>query len=60
VGEAYRQLIKDWAEVLPTRSVCLRVPVIAPSEYQSEAARLRQREVEEKDRAIPTEESSPQ
>jgi len=27
VGAAYRQLIRDWAEVLPAQSVCLRVPV---------------------------------
>ena len=33
VGRAYRQLIRDWAEVLPTQSVCLRVPITAPAEY---------------------------
>jgi beta-glucosidase/6-phospho-beta-glucosidase/beta-galactosidase len=27
VGEAYKQLIKDWGEVLPTESVCLNVPI---------------------------------
>ncbi len=27
VGKAYKQLIKDWGEVLPTQTVCLRVPV---------------------------------
>ena len=27
VGKAYRQLIKDWGEVLPTESVCLQVPI---------------------------------
>lgn len=27
VGEAYKQLIKDWREVLPTQSVCLSVPI---------------------------------
>ncbi|MBE7169115.1 MAG: family 1 glycosylhydrolase [Williamsia sp.] len=27
VGEAYKQLIKDWREVLPTESVCLSVPI---------------------------------
>jgi beta-glucosidase/6-phospho-beta-glucosidase/beta-galactosidase len=32
VGVAYKQLIKDWCEVLPVRSVCLRVPVVFPSE----------------------------
>jgi len=31
VGIAYRQLIADWREVLPTRSVCLKVPIELPS-----------------------------
>ena len=31
VGEAYKKLIKDWDEVLPTQSVCLHVPVVMPS-----------------------------
>jgi len=30
VGEAFRKLICDWKEVLPTRSVCLTVPVELP------------------------------
>jgi hypothetical protein len=34
VGQAYKQLIADWSEVLPTRSVCLRVPVVRPSEHE--------------------------
>jgi hypothetical protein len=34
VGDAYRTLISEWREVLPTQSVCLRVPVIAPGAYQ--------------------------
>ena len=33
VGKAYKQLIKDWREVLPTQSVCLIVPVVRPQEY---------------------------
>jgi beta-glucosidase/6-phospho-beta-glucosidase/beta-galactosidase len=31
VGKAYKQLIQDWRDVLPTQSVCLRVPVEVPS-----------------------------
>ena len=31
VGKAYRQLIRDWREVLPTQSVCLRVPIEFPA-----------------------------
>jgi beta-glucosidase/6-phospho-beta-glucosidase/beta-galactosidase len=27
VGKAYKKLIADWREVLPTQSVCLRVPI---------------------------------
>jgi beta-glucosidase/6-phospho-beta-glucosidase/beta-galactosidase len=34
VGTAYKQLIKDWREVLPTQSVCLTIPLIMPEEYE--------------------------
>lgn len=27
VGQAYRQLVEEWREVLPTQSVCLQVPI---------------------------------
>ena len=39
VGTAYKQLIRDWAAVLPTQSVCLEVPVVLPSEYEEPFAR---------------------
>lgn len=39
VGTAYKHLITDWSEVLPTQSVCLQVPVILPSEHQEACAR---------------------
>jgi hypothetical protein len=55
VGHSYKQLICDWAEVLPTRSVCLRVPVVAPSEFLAGAADLRQGEAQAKQHAVPTE-----
>ncbi|MDB6016107.1 MAG: beta-glucosidase [Pedosphaera sp.] len=32
VGKAYKQMLIDWHTVLPTQSVCLRVPVELPSE----------------------------
>ena len=32
VGEAYRELIRDWSNVLPTQSVCLQVPVALPQD----------------------------
>jgi beta-glucosidase/6-phospho-beta-glucosidase/beta-galactosidase len=45
VGESYRQLIRDWSQVLPTQSVCLQVPIQLPSEYDEESAvERRQRE----------------
>jgi beta-glucosidase/6-phospho-beta-glucosidase/beta-galactosidase len=41
VGEAYKKLITEWRDVLPTQSVCLQVPVIMPDEYDEYwAARL--------------------
>ena len=44
VGKSYKQLIKDWREVLPTQSVCLVVPVVHPDEYEEPIAiRLRER-----------------
>lgn len=30
VGAAYKQLIADWRDVLPTQSMCLTVPVVMP------------------------------
>ena len=43
VGVAYKKLIADWREVLPTQSVCLQVPIVLPSEHEEEWA-VRQRE----------------
>jgi beta-glucosidase/6-phospho-beta-glucosidase/beta-galactosidase len=34
VGAAYRELIDQWRDVLPTRSSVLRVPIILPSEHE--------------------------
>jgi beta-glucosidase/6-phospho-beta-glucosidase/beta-galactosidase len=34
VGEAYKKMIQDWQDVLPTQSVCLRVPVKMPHERE--------------------------
>lgn len=33
VGRAYRDLIRDWTEVLPTQSVCLQVPLSLSQDY---------------------------
>lgn len=34
VGEAYRRLIRDWRAELPTRSICLTVPLDIPADWQ--------------------------
>jgi beta-glucosidase/6-phospho-beta-glucosidase/beta-galactosidase len=41
VGRAYKQLIADWREVLPTMSVCLKVPVVMPREHDADWAKQR-------------------
>jgi beta-glucosidase/6-phospho-beta-glucosidase/beta-galactosidase len=38
VGLAYKKLIEDWREVLPTQSVCLQVPIVLPSEHEEDWA----------------------
>jgi len=35
VGTAYRKIVHEWGDVLPTQSICLRVPVYSPSESLS-------------------------
>jgi hypothetical protein len=35
VGRCYRQIIRDWRDVLPTQSLCLSLPVIPPQSYES-------------------------
>ena len=35
VGEAFKKLIVDWRDVLPTQSVCLTVPVLDPASAES-------------------------
>lgn len=34
VGEAHRKIAREWGSVLPTQSICLRVPVFRPSESE--------------------------
>jgi hypothetical protein len=47
VGKAYKKLIGQWRDVLPTQSVCLQVPVVMPQEYEEYwAAELRERSEE--------------
>jgi beta-glucosidase len=54
VGEAYRQLIADWGEVLPTQSVCLQVPVVRPSEHDEAWARRTRAQARDRRQADPT------
>jgi beta-glucosidase/6-phospho-beta-glucosidase/beta-galactosidase len=35
VGEAYKQIISDWREVLPTQSICLSVPLEIPGDTKA-------------------------
>lgn len=54
VGKAYKQLIHDWRNVLPTQSICLRVPLAAPSEQASAQAKQARAEARKKVRQKPT------
>jgi beta-glucosidase len=46
VGKAYKQLIADWRDVLPASTMCLVVPVVPPSHYDSQQDREQQLEAE--------------
>lgn len=59
VGQAYKELIADWAQVLPTQSVCLRVPVVPPSEYDGEWARKMREEARMRGTKTPANVSMP-
>jgi beta-glucosidase/6-phospho-beta-glucosidase/beta-galactosidase len=48
VGEAYKKLIKDWSEVLPTQSVCLHVPIVMPKTEKITQAANKKAEYDEK------------
>jgi hypothetical protein len=60
VGRAYRQLISDWRNVLPTQSLCLTVPVVMPegSPGQPETHRDLAREVAQGETPQPSTQSS--
>ena len=38
VGEAYKQLIREWSAVLPTQSLCLQLPIVKPKQQGSKTA----------------------
>jgi hypothetical protein len=52
-------LIKNWGAVLPTQSVCLRVPIVSPREHEEMWARRRRGEAEARRDAQPTAPANP-
>jgi beta-glucosidase len=48
VGEAYKNLILEWKEVLPTQSICLTVPVVMPSEHEESWAQKNRQQARQK------------
>ena len=48
VGQAYKELIAAWRDVLPTQSICLQVPVILPSEFEEGFVQRRMAEARER------------
>jgi beta-glucosidase/6-phospho-beta-glucosidase/beta-galactosidase len=44
VGEAYKQLISQWREVLPMQSACLQMPLVMPQESNDAWARQQKTE----------------
>ena len=49
VGQAYKQLIRDWHDVLPAQSVCLVVPIVTPAHAHRVEAAEQQRRMERMD-----------
>ncbi|MBF9222831.1 family 1 glycosylhydrolase [Hymenobacter ruricola] len=47
VGTAYKQLIADWRQVLPSQSVCLQVPIVMPQDSNDAWAREQKQDVKE-------------
>ena len=60
VGKAYKQLIKDWAEVLPASSVCLAVPLVPPSQADRAYALAQQLEAANANEEPSAEPSNPE
>ncbi len=55
VGRAYKKIVADWREVLPTQSVCLRVPIVSPDEYEAAWAQEQRAAAAKKREQTPTE-----
>jgi beta-glucosidase/6-phospho-beta-glucosidase/beta-galactosidase len=43
VGRAYKQLIRDWREILPTQSLCLTLPLVLPSAFRGDGIHVSDR-----------------
>ena len=42
VGEAYKKLISQWKQVLPTQTACLQIPLVMPQDSGNDWARQQQ------------------
>ncbi|WP_245815409.1 family 1 glycosylhydrolase [Hymenobacter gelipurpurascens] len=47
VGQAYKQLISDWRQVLPAQSVCLQVPIVMPKDTNENFAQEKQADAQQ-------------
>ena len=54
VGKAYKQLIRDWGEVLPAQSLCLTVPIVPPSHAGRIDAREQEARARRTNAALPS------
>jgi beta-glucosidase len=54
VGKAYKKLIEQWRDVLPTQSLCLTVPVVMPDEAAENHARRQMERAKQMVKAAPT------
>jgi len=59
VGRCYKQLIKDWCDVLPAQSVCLTVPVLWPRDQDELTVRKHQDRLREMRRKEAREDDEP-
>jgi hypothetical protein len=55
VGEAYRRIVASWRDVLPTQSVCLRVPLVPPKEHETPWAERQRNDARDKRQRKPSE-----
>jgi len=54
VGRAYKELIAAWRDVLPTQSVCLKVPLAWPGEHDDVWTKSHREEARRERDAPPT------